>query len=473
MKIFTGYSKKYLNQLTIINFVNVKVFTLLFFFIFPALFFSQSENIDVLSHWTKTGLPTTYDGESVFNEVWGVEVNGENYAIIGSTLGTHILRVNQNNQLEEIHFVMGKYAGVDAIHRDFHDYKGYLYAVCDENYSSLQIMDLHFLPDSLPVLYDSDSLIIRAHNIFIDTAKSKLYACAVATSSGFHAMSVYDINNPIEPNVLYHYDNVSQVHDAYVYNDTAFLNCGNEGLKVIRSVSSGASTVPVQIGELSIYPFKGYNHSGWLNEAKTTYVMCDETPGMDVKVLDVSDLNNITVSSTFSTGFYDNTLPHNVIVRGDVAYVSYYNDGVHVYDIKNPSQPKRLGYYDTYPGSNDKIYRGVWGVYPIGNGNEILVSDRTYGLYLMSFDPPPIINSNPYLIFPNPAEGYIYFYRDHVGEADYQLEIYDAIGKRVRQFACYNDYKKIDLSSFNTGIYIIKYMPNNDDVVLTAKFFVK
>ena len=75
----------------------------------------------------------------------------------------------------------------------------------------------------------------------------------------------------------------------------------------------------------------------------------------------------------------------------------------------------------------------------------------------MSFDPPPLINSNPYYIFPNPAEGYIYFYRDHVGEAHYQLEIYDAIGKRVRQFNCYNDYKKIDLSKI-TKTYLMYFL---------------
>ena len=51
-------------------------------------------------------------------------------------------------------------------------------AVCDEGPSSLQIMDLSFLPDSVSVIYDDDSLITRSHNIFIDTAYSKLYSCS-------------------------------------------------------------------------------------------------------------------------------------------------------------------------------------------------------------------------------------------------------------------------------------------------------
>ena len=155
-------------------------------------------------------------------------------------------------------------------------------------------MDLSFLPDSIHVVYDSDSLIIRAHNIFIDTANLS-YACAVSTPSQFHAMNVYDLSNPILPDLIYSYNEVGHVHDAYVYNDTVYLNCASQGLKVIYSSNNGSA---IQIGELNVYPDKDYNHSGWINHNKSTYVMCDEAPGKDVKVLDVTDLNNIQVNST-------------------------------------------------------------------------------------------------------------------------------------------------------------------------------
>ena len=61
--------------------------------------------------------------------------------------------------------------------------------------------------------------------------------------------------------------------------------------------------------------------------------MCDETPSMKIKVLDVSDLNNISVSSTFSAESYEQALPHNAIFVDNIAYVSYYNDGLQVFDI--------------------------------------------------------------------------------------------------------------------------------------------
>ena len=39
----------------------------------------------------------------------------------------------------------------------------------------------------------------------------------------------------------------------------------------------------------------------WLNGDKNIYAMCDENHGLDVKVLDVSDLNDIQVKSLFNS----------------------------------------------------------------------------------------------------------------------------------------------------------------------------
>jgi choice-of-anchor B domain-containing protein len=450
--------------------MHMKSLVFLFLMILNNFFYSQNDNVVLLGEWTKSGMPFCYDGESVFNEVWGVDINNQRFGVIGSTMGTHFINIGNDNSLTEIDFVLGKYAGVDAIHRDYHDYNGYLYAVCDENYSSLQIMDMRHLPDSVSIVYDSSTLIIRAHNIFIDTAKARLYACSVNSPNGFLPLAVYDLSNPISPSLIGTYDAVGHVHDAYVINDTAYLNCGNEGLKVVKFNDIG---IPIQLGELNLYTDKGYNHAGWLSGDGISYVMCDETPSMDVKVLDVSDLDDIKVRSTFSSNFYDETLPHNVIVRNQTAYVSYYNDGLQIFDISNPSNPKKIGYYDSYSGSNNLVYRGAWGVYPFGNGDKTLVSDRKRGLLLLGFNPPPIISENPFFIFPNPATDFIYFYKNHIGEADYELSIYNSLGQLVESFISNNDYYLIDLKQYNTGVYLYQYISSYDNQKLSGKFFVE
>ena len=99
--------------------------------LFVKVGYSQSENVYYLDSWTTSGLPVTGDNESVFNEVWGFVQDGREYAVIGSTAGAHFFLVNDNNSFESVGFIQGKHVATDAVHRDYHDYQGFLYAVCD------------------------------------------------------------------------------------------------------------------------------------------------------------------------------------------------------------------------------------------------------------------------------------------------------------------------------------------------------
>ena len=173
--------------------------------------------------------------------------------------------------------------------------------------------------------------------------------------------------------------------------------------------------------------------------------MCDEAPGKDVKVLDVTDLNDIQVNSLFNSemGDDESSIPHNVVIRNNIAYLSYYHDGLQIFDISNSKQPQKLAFYDTYLPNPNVAWAGSWGVYPFENNNFILVSDRTYGLFLLSFELPPKTTDNPFFVFPNPATDYIYFYKEHIGSlADYLLNIYNSLGGLVDQFNGYSDYYK-------------------------------
>ncbi len=229
--------------------------------------------------------------------------------------------------------------------------------------------------------------------------------------------------------------------------------------------------MPIPLGSLEFYPDKGYNHSGWLSEDAKTYVLCDETKSMRVKVLDVSDLSDIKVASLFTTGFYDETLPHNVILKNGIAYVSYYNDGLQIYDVRNVNLPKRVGYYDSYQGSNIGLYRGVWGVYSNLPSGRLLISDRKNGLFLLGFNPPPQINSDVnFLIFPNPSSNYIYFNHTHLGDPDYNIDVFNSLGQLVDSFNGSQDFMFIDVSNYSIGNYILKYTSNLSDTEFAGSF---
>jgi choice-of-anchor B domain-containing protein len=423
----------------------VSFYLLLFLFSVSA----NAQQVELLYHWEDTSLPASSAHNNTYNEVWGFEQDGREYGVIGSTMGTHFFDVTNKNNITLVDFVPGKNQGTQVIHRDYHDYNGYLYMVCDEGASSLQITDLSYLPDSVSLVYDSDQLVVKSHNIFIDSLHAKLYVC-----NG--DINVYSLSNPLNPTYFTTIDLPSHAHDLYVRNDTAYVNGGQDGL-FIYDVSVPN---PQPLNTLSVYPQKGYNHSGWLTEDGDTYIFADETHGKQMKVLDVSDLNNLTIRSTFMTMTDPNSIPHNQILKGNFLYSAQYFDGFYLYDISDLENVVEVGHYDTstQPVMASK-YEGAWGVYPFLKDGKVLVSDMQNGLYV--FDVSTIVtvkeNSNVDKIvqlYPNPTSGSLNIKMND--NLTYEVEIIDCQGRNVYENNEVKSGLTIDLSKLTKGIYLAK-----------------
>ena len=373
------------------------------------------------------------------------------YAIIGSTYGTHFFDVTNPQSSYEVAFVMGRAVGSEIIHRDYHDYQGYLYAVSDEGASSLQIIDISTLPDSVSVVYDSSDLFERSHNIFIDTAKARLY-----TTNG----NIYSLEDPLDPKFIYNTPLLS-CHDVYVENDTAYINRGDQGFAIVDfSQTTLENQSHEVIGTLASYADQGYNHSGWITPDGNYYAMADETWGMRMKMLDISDFSNIEVIALFGSGIDVNSIPHNQIINGNYLYTAYYHDGLYVHDISNPSTPILMGYFDTFEPNHHDSYMGAWGVYPFLPSGNILLSDMQTGLYVfeVNYDNPlsndkMLVNKNK--IYPNPSDGIINVELTFVSE----VELFDIQGGKVYSASDVSNLQ-IQTDMFSDGIYILKINDN-------------
>ena len=424
---------------------------LLIFFLRIDLYSQQNTNL--LFHWEDTTLVGSNAYNNTYNEIWGLNINGSEIAVIGSTAGTHFFDVTNPQNSSEVAFVAGAYTGPGVIHRDYHDFDGYLYIVCDEGSpSTLQIVDISNLPTSVNIVYDSNNLLNKVHNIFIDTATAKLYACATG-----EAMEVFSLTNPNNPTLIYTYNDVGHVHDAYVKNDTAFLNCGNDGLRIMDfTMVNNSGDTPVELASYTSYPDAGYNHSGWLTDDGTIYAMQDENHGYDVKMLDVSDYSNISVLATFNSGVDPNSMAHNGIIKDDFLYLAYYHDGLRVFDISNPSNPVQVNYYDTYLPNNHNSYKGAWGVYPYLNSGNILVSDMQTGLYVFELTTSPTEikeEKKPSYIYPNPITSSFIINNLY---ADLII-MYDIFGRAVRTEKLNKNINIFNRNDIKDGLYLIEF----------------
>jgi hypothetical protein len=54
-----------------------------------------------------------------------------------------------------------------------------------------------------------------------------------------------------------------------------------------------------------------------------------------------------------------------------------------VLDISNTADPKEVGYFDTFPVSDNTSFNGAWGVYPYLPSGVVLISDISSGLYVV------------------------------------------------------------------------------------------
>ena len=448
----------------------------LFLLLFPEVVSAQSSsNVRLLCNWQDTTNAPVNGGGQHWNDIWGFAWKGKEYAVIGGTNGAHVIDVDV---CAERAFLPGRSKGV--VHRDYKTYGHYLYAVADEGISTLQVFDFSYLPDSLHLVWESkQSELANSHTIFIDTAKARLYcASAYTLGAGHNNIMVYSLANPAEPALLTVINAFDNTHALYVRNDTAWCSNGHAGYLVLDMSRLPAVKI---IGGLINYPYKGYNHSSWVGNDYIG-VMADETFGKPLKIIDARDPEVIEVLSTFSPrGLDTNSIPHNPYLLGHYVVVSYYMDGLQIYDISDPANPVRAGYYDTYPQADGQKYAGAWGAYPYLPSRRILVSDMQTGLYVFDADaaiPKLSVGAAPkaprFSIYPNPADDKIFLQLPHGSYGHLTASIYTITGslvRRVERDITGSTYPPLEVSlpaNSSPGIYVLRAMIGGQS--FTARF---
>ena len=341
----------------------------------------QADNASLHAAWSDDDLPTNGLGGS-YSDVEGLAVNGREYAILGSTLGTHIIDVTDSASAFEVHFLPGADGGSFVTHRDYHVHETLLYAVCDQGASTLQIWDLAGLPSEPEVLYDDDEFVERAHNVFVDDATLTLYLASSKSAALNSPLLALDVTDPTNPTLLANLAPwIGGCHDLFAWNDTVWVN----GSGVVRVLDMNPT--PHLIGSLDDYPFQGGNHSGWWDPQNQIYVFADETHGSPLKVVDASDATDLQVLSLLSSGTADNAIPHNLMMRDDLVFVSYYHDGLQVFDVSDPANPEKVAWYDTFLPDHHNGFAGAWGVHSALPSGRVLISDVQSGLFVINLVP--------------------------------------------------------------------------------------
>jgi hypothetical protein len=257
----------------------------------------------------------------------------------------------------------------------------------------------------------------RVHTIWLE----RNYLYEAAHVAGIVSVKVFDISNPSLP--VYLRDivttNTTKVHQITVRTKgaaTILYTSGWGGNDDSNPASPGQTDI-WDVGNIGTQPaqwlgrvYSGYNsHSSYPTPDGNTLVVCRETPGGDVKLYDISNPGTLPINPvplvtiTPASMGLEADIPHNPVVVSNYLFLSWYQNGIQIFDITDRSKPVRLGFYDTFAGSAASSYEGNWGVFPHLGFDKVLLSDIQSGLYVMDFtrvlvatnNYPPLIAKQP------------------------------------------------------------------------------
>ncbi|RJS21926.1 hypothetical protein DRW03_16500 [Corallococcus sp. H22C18031201] len=225
---------------------------------------------------------------------------------------------------------------------------------------------------------------INVHTFFVDG--DILYAMSPMPAP---SVFVFDIKKPNEPVLLQKiviplsptaYP-TAYPHDAFAYQGRLYVNNILDGYVILDVTNPSVST------ELGAYRFEGsLSHANAVGTFAGRTIAFEGGEGIatHLRVLDVTDPAHIVKIGEYQLG---NSSIHNMILRGKRLYVAYYQEGVRVLDVSNPTQPKEIARYSTYrdtdPFRVGNFLEGSIGMRVPGDGF-VYVVDTSRGLLIFN-----------------------------------------------------------------------------------------
>ncbi|MCI0664841.1 MAG: IPT/TIG domain-containing protein, partial [Acidobacteria bacterium] len=313
-----------------------------------------------------------FPGTNRYGDVWGEG----NYAYLGSFSGLGVTIIDISNpaapQMAGYYNPPsgGRFQDVIVI-----DSIGYF---SSENNGGVHIVDVRdpANPTLLSQLTTDRNGYPFVHEIFV--ADGILYEADSRTNR----VRAFNVRNPRDP--LFVREIVTTdprfIHAIVVINGRLYSS-GWGGKTDIYDVRNILTEEPRLLGAVD----SGNNsHSSWVSSDGRLLASARETLDGDVRLFDISDpanprlLSSITSQSLGITAY----TAHNPYIVGNLLFISWYQAGLVVVDITDPTQPRLAGSYDTFAGEVSG-FAGCWGVYPFLGLDRVLLGDMDGGLFII------------------------------------------------------------------------------------------
>ena len=227
---------------------------------------------------------------------------------------------------------------------------------------------------------------VGVHTIF--TEAERVYA----TNLSHGGVDIFHILDPTRPTLLGRYvqpdawEVGGYAHDLYASNGRVYISYWSRGMVVIDSAEDPAN--PTLEGIFDDYEPRT-SHSPWVTEVagRSIAVVGDEGFGAHVRVVDATPLSDTRWEEIGSYATRPEVSVHNIMTVGETALVTYYQDGLRLLDLTDPTAPAEVAHYQTWPGPaagyGVAFYEGAIGVDHDPERDLILVADTHRGLLVL------------------------------------------------------------------------------------------
>lgn len=314
---------------------------------------------------------------NVLSNIGGyIDSSGNEYALVGTFTGLSIVDVtNPANPVVKFNIT-----GNNSDWREVKTWQNYAYVTTEGCCNGLQILNLGYLPDSVPMkFYKGDGAINNqintVHALHIEDGYCYLFGSNLFNGAAL----ILDLANPWNPTYTGHTPG-TYIHDGYVRNNKLYGCHIYDGYFSVMDVTNKSN--PLLITSQNTPSM--FTHNAWLNDAGNVLFTTDEVSDSYLAAYDVSDLNNIIELDKIQTTPGSSSIIHNTHTLNDYEIISWYKDGIAIVDVSRPDNMIITGTYDTYPQGSGNGYNGCWGVYPFLPSGNLVCSDIDNGLFVLT-----------------------------------------------------------------------------------------
>jgi hypothetical protein len=232
---------------------------------------------------------------------------------------------------------------------------------------------------------------VDVHTLFMDGNR------AYMANTSLSGLQIYDLSDPRHPQKLGEYVHPEVeirggfVHDLFVENGRVYLNYWNLGMVILDTLEDPAN--PTVVGVFDSYD-RRTSHSSWVGRwgGQPIAVHGDEDFYAKARFVNVDSGSDdfLDVLSTYSTRPFVSI--HNVMAMGKYALLTYYQDGLRVLDVSDPSHPQKVAHYHSWTGDLQEhgygasFYEGAIGVDFDAASGHIYLADTHRGLFILKMD---------------------------------------------------------------------------------------